>query len=147
MKLHRAGDSFPAFLLNLQQGCDMTNGDQGVPCKDCTAHSGQAGGASNTKQELDCLRKRFDEIENSKEESHSDLHERINEIMKSKTSVRLFMWVVGGILGAMIIISSFLWDGIKTAEAADCDFRKEIGDRMTEISIDIGVIKEIAEKE
>ena len=125
----------------------MTNGDQGVPCPDCTAHSGQASGASSTKKELVCLRKRFDEIEDSKDKSHGELHERINDIMKSKTSVKLFMWVVGTILGAMVIVSSFLWDGIKTAEAADQVFQKEIGNRMTEISIDIGVIKEIAEKE
>jgi len=61
--------------------------------------------------------------------------------VKSKTSIRLFMWIVGGTLTAMIIVSAFLWDGIKTNESVNRVFHKEVGEKMSDISADIRVIK------
>lgn len=119
----------------------MSNGDQGIPCPDCTAHSGHATATADIKQEVKCLRKRFDEIDEAKDRSHGLLHKRITEVMRAKISLKLFMWVVGGVLGSMVLVSGFMWNGIKALEDENRVFHKEVGDKMTDISVDLRVIK------
>jgi len=119
----------------------MTNSGHGIPCKDCTAHSGIVSDTGSSYQELGCLRHRFEEYEAAREDAHGKLHERINEVVKSKTSVKLFMWVVGGILTSMIVVSGFLWNSVKASEVANQTIHKETSEQMFDISADIRVIK------
>ena len=119
----------------------VANDIHGVPCKDCTAHSGVATSSESAQHEIKCLRKRFDEIDGAGDKAHGVLHRRIDEVVKSKLSIKFFMSIIGAILGAMIIVSGFLWNSIKTSEAAAQVFHKEIGEQMTDISVDVRVIK------
>jgi hypothetical protein len=69
------------------------------------------------------------------------INERIDDLMSTKTSLKLFCWVVGLVLGALVLVSSFLWNGTKAAEASNKAIQSEVRDKMTEMSIDLQCIK------
>lgn len=120
--------------------------EHGKPCDDCKAHSGIVTSAKNAEQQIFCLSQKVEQIESERESAHKNIHRRIDEMEKSKTSNKTFIWIVGLILGAIVLVSGFLWESTKEAAASNKDFHEKVGDKMLEMAIDIQVIKTELEK-